>query len=283
MAPVQDLDTALLRSFVTLAETGSFGRTAGRIGRSQPAVSAQLRRLEASLGVRLFDRDTRNVRLTAEGGRLLPEARALLAAADALVGRFRGGELAGVVRFGSPEDFATAHLPALLADFAAAHPRVALHVTCDLTLPLVAGFEAGAQEVIVVKQDPGAPFAAARPLWREPLIWAARPGFRLDGPLPLIAAPDPCVYRRRAVRALDAAGAAWTPVFSSPSFAGVLAAVRAGLGAAVIPRTMLPADLAPCTGLPPLDPAEMALMVRPRPSDAAAALAAFVVDRLARG
>lgn len=280
---MHDLDTALLRSFVTLAETSSFGRTAGRIGRSQPAVSAQIRRLEEMLGTRLFDRDTRNVRLTAAGERLVPEARAVVAAADALVGRYRGGEVAGEVRFGSPEDFATAHLPALLADFAAAHPRIALHVTCDLTLPLVAGFEAGAQEVIVVKQDPGSPFAAARPLWREPLIWAARPGFQPDRRLPLVAAPDPCVYRRRATRALDAAGRDWTPVFSSPSFAGVLAAVRAGLGVAVIPRTMLPPDLAPCAGLPPLDPAEMALLVRPRPSAAAAALAAFVAGRLARG
>jgi DNA-binding transcriptional LysR family regulator len=277
-----DLDTALLRTFVTLAETRSFARTGGRIGRSQPAVSAQLRRLEDMLGVRLIDRDTRNVRLTPEGERFLGDARALVAAADALLLRFRAPDLAGEVRFGSPEDFATAHLPAVLAAFAAAYPRVVLHVVCDLTLPLVAAFEAAEAEVIVVKQDPAAPFPAARPLWREPLVWAARPGFAPEGPVPLVAAPDPCVYRRRAVRVLDGLGRPWTAVFTSPSFAGLLSAVRAGLGLAVIPQTMLPPDLVPYTGLPAPDPAEIALLATPRPSPAAAALADFVARRLAR-
>jgi DNA-binding transcriptional LysR family regulator len=151
---MHDVDTSLLRTFVVLAETGSFSRTGGRIGRSQSAVSGQIRKLEEMFGRQLLDRDTRNVRLTAEGERLLVHARAMVAQADAMLARFRAPEIAGEVRFGSPEDFASAYLPDILGVFAVAHPAVELHVTCQLTLPLVEEFEAGGQDLIIVKQDP---------------------------------------------------------------------------------------------------------------------------------
>ncbi len=159
---MHDVDTQLLRTFVSLAETRSFSRTAGRVGRSQSAVSGQLAKLEAALGVRLFARDTRNVALTPEGERLLPEARAMVAQADAMLARFRTPDIAGLVRFGSPEDFTSFYLPDILGVFATAHPAVELHVTCQLTLPLIAEFEAGEQDVIVVKQDPARPNPSSR-------------------------------------------------------------------------------------------------------------------------
>lgn len=92
--------------------------------------------------MRLAARDTRNARLPAEGERLLPDARAMVAHADAMLARFRGPAIAGVVRFDSPEDFASVDLPDILGVFATAHPAVELHVTCQLTLPLIAEFEA---------------------------------------------------------------------------------------------------------------------------------------------
>ncbi len=286
---MHDVDTALLRTFVALAQTGSFSRTGALIGRSQSAVSGQIRKLEETFGRTLLERDTRNVRLTADGERLLVHARAMVAQADAMLARFRAPEISGEVRFGSPEDFASAYLPDILGVFAAAHPAVELHVTCQLTLPLVAEFEAGRQDLIIVKQDPGRRYAGAQPLWREQLVWVAAPGLEADfgqarsgRSLPLVLSPAPCVYRSRAADALDAAGSAWTGVFTSPSFAGQAAAVRAGLGYAVMPRAMVPGDLAVLEGWPELPSAEIALLGQSRLAPAAAALAEFIARRVTR-
>ena len=280
---MHDVDTQLLRTFVSLAETRSFSRTAGRVGRSQSAVSGQLAKLEAALGVRLFARDTRNVALTTEGERLLPDARAMVAQADAMLSRFRTPDISGLVRFGSPEDFASFYLPDILGVFASAHPAVELHVTCQLTLPLIAEFEAGEQDLIVIKQDPAQPHPGARTLWRERLVWATAPQFNITRrPVPLVLSPAPCVYRARAMGALDAAGLAWLGVYTSPSFAGAIAAVRAGLGATVMPEAMVPSDLVVQHSLPPLAEAEIALLTPPRAPAAVQALAAFVAEKVRR-
>ncbi|MFN8831335.1 MAG: LysR family transcriptional regulator [Labrys sp. (in: a-proteobacteria)] len=288
---MHDVDTALLRTFVGLAATGSFSRTGLRVGRSQSAVSGQIKKLEAIVGRTLLDRDTRNVRLTADGAAMLVHARQMIRLADAMIERFRDADIEGRVRFGTPEDFASAYLPEILGAFAVAHDRVQLHVSCDLTLRLIAQFEAGEHDLVIIKQDPATPHKGARILWREQLVWVAPPderssfealrtGFAARGrPLPLVVAPSPCVYRSRAAVALDRRDIPWTAVYTSQSQAGTVAAVKAGLGYAVMPRAMVPADLAALDeahGWPTLSPAEICLLVGARPSPATAALARFI-------
>lgn len=283
---MQDIDTALLRNFILLAQTRSFSRTGDLVGRSQSAVSGQMRKLEEILGARLLDRSTRHVHLTSEGERLLGHARAMVAAADAVLTQFRSPQLQGQVRFGSPEDFASAYLPDVLGVFTLAHPAVQLHVSCQLTLPLMAEFRAGAQDLIIVKQDPARPYAGAQALWREELVWVCAPAracafaARGAGALPLCLSPAPCVYRSRASEALDKAGATWTGVFTSPSFAGLAAAVRAGLGYAVMPRAMVPSGLMILSDWPAMAEAEIALLGANRPSPATTALAEFIIQRV---
>jgi DNA-binding transcriptional LysR family regulator len=296
---IRDLDTALLRTFLTLADTLSFSRTAERVGRSQPAVSGQIRKLEELLGAPLFLRDTRTVRLTPEGERLRGEARALVDAAQALIARFQAPEVEGEVRFGSPEDFATAHLPDVLAAFGEAFPRVRLTVTCELTAPLIAGFDADAYDLIVIKQDPRDLHPGARPLWRERLVWAAGPRLdrsmrfadhvaawrARDGAAPLVLSPDPCVYRRRAVAAMEAAGVPWRIGYTSPSLAGAAAAVKAGLGVTALPRDLARDGLHaldPALGWPVIADAEICLLARSDASAATRALAGFIEDSLGR-
>lgn len=286
---MHDIGTQLLRTFLSLADTASFSRTAAVVGRSQAAVSGQIARLEATLGKPMFTRDTHNVALSADGERLLPLARAMVAQADTIKERFSTMDIAGEVRFGSPEDFASAYLPDILAVFAAAHPAVDLHVSCLLTLPLIAEFNAGLHDLIVVKQDPTPASLhhvnpGARILWRETLVWASNTARTsvAPRPVPLVLSPAPCVYRRRALQALDDRQHTWRVVYTSPSFAGMLAAVRAGLGVAVMPRAMVPPDLTILSGWPDLAEAEIALLVKPRPNPAIAALASFLTDHVRR-
>lgn len=283
-----DIDTALLRAFLLLAETRSFTRTGERLGRTQPAVTLQLRRLEEAFGRRLLLRDRRRVALTPEGEALLPIAREMLGLLDTAAERLADTDAAGEVRFGSPEDFATAFLPAILARFVETHPAVRLSTACELTRRLVEGIEAGAYDLVVIKQAPGRLHAGARAVWREALVWVGAEGARAparDAPLRLVLSPAPCVYRERAEQALAAAGRGFETAYTSPSLAGAAAAVRAGLGLTVLPRTLVPPGLAPLgprAGLPPLEETVICLLLREGAPRAAEALARAVEQGLAR-
>jgi DNA-binding transcriptional LysR family regulator len=239
------LDLDLLRSFVTIAETGGFTRAGERLLRTQSTLSLQVKRLEERLGGRLFDRTPRSLALTPLGETLLPEAVKLLAQHDVLIARLSEPEIEGVVRLGTPEDFATAHLPQVLARFAKAYPRVALDVTCDLTLNLLDGFRAGSFDLVLVKREPSTEAGGVR-VWREPLVWVGPSGGISfpHGALPLVVSPSPCVYRKRATEALDKARIRWRIAYTCGSLAGALAAVKAGLGLTVLPKEMAPPGFA---------------------------------------
>lgn len=283
----RSLDIDLLRSFVAVADAGSFTRAAPLIGRTQSAVSLQIKRLEDHLGKPVFARGARRVALTVEGERLLGHARHMLRLNDAVMADLTEPDVGGLVRLGVPEDFATAHLPDVLAAFTRAHPRVELEVTCDLTLNLQAGFNRGDFDLVLVKREPGVAIDGTR-VWREPLVWVARDTETLpdDEPLPLIVSPQPCVYRKRAIAALDKARRPWRCAYTSTSLTGTQAAVRAGLGIAVLPREMCPATLTPLgrdSGLPALDDTEIALIEAQGASLTAHRFAQHIVAALERG
>lgn len=256
------LDLDLLRAFVTVAETESFTRAATRLGLTQPAISLQIRRLEDHLDRRLFDRNQGGVHLTVQGGDLLPQARRLLAVNDEIVAGLAETEVEGDVRFGAPEDIASTHLPTIIARFAERHPRVRLSVTCDFTANLMTALSQGRIDLALVKRRP-APRASDERVFEERLVWLARdPGLFDARPVSLIVAPTPDAYRARALDALQAAGVGFREAFVSPSLAGQLAAVRAGLGVAIVPATLAPRDLVVAGSLlPEPEPVEIALLV----------------------
>jgi DNA-binding transcriptional LysR family regulator len=279
------LDLELLRSFVLVVEVGGFTRAGERLGKSQSAVSLQLRRLEDQLGVSLMRRDPRHIALTPQGQALLVQARRLLRMNDEIIAGLEGGDLEGEVRFGAPEDFATAYLPEILGQFARSYPKVQLNVTCDLTLHLLDAIGQGRLDLALIKRDPMGPDLGVR-VWREPLVWVGASAEILErpGPLAVIAAPAPCIYRRRALTALDEAGLDWRISYTSPSLAGQHAALRAGLGVTPLPQDMVPPDLmALDPALPELRDTEIALiMARGEPSRGAQRLASAVRQAVER-
>lgn len=285
---LRNLDIDLLRCFVTIADTGSFTRAGERLGRTQSAISLQLKRLEEQLGRTLFLRNPRKLAITPDGERLIGPTRQILRLHDATVAEMFEPDIAGSVRIGVPEDFATAHLPAVLGSFAEAHPLVEFEVTCDLTLNLLERFHAGAFDLVLVKRQPTAERQEGVRVWREPLVWVARDRRLLAdlARVPLVVSPEPCVYRKRASEALDAIGRPWRIAYTSTSLAGSLSAVRAGLGVTVLPLEMVPPALTTVgqeSGLPPLYDTEIALIEAPGLSPTAHRLGQHIIAALERG
>ena len=283
--PVPPFDLDLLRTFVAILDNGGFTRAAERIGRTQSTVSLQIKRLEDGLGHRVFERDGRGLHVTPQGEILATYARQVLRLCDEARSRIMEPDVEGTVRLGTPEDFATLHLPDILARFARSHPRVDLAVNCDFTVNLLDGFSRGEYDLILFKREPLGPGGGVA-VWREVLVWAAGAGLVLDRaePLRLVLAPVPDIYRKRALAALDAIARPWRIVYTSPSLAGLQAAVRAGLGMTVLPREMVPAGFAmlgPEQGMPPLADTEIVLYRAPGSlSRAAELLAEHIVHSL---
>ena len=281
--PLTNLDLDLVRTFVTIAALGSFTRAAQRLHRQQSTISLQVQRLEDALGERLLERNPRRQRLTAEGEAFLVYARRLLDLNDEVVARVREPRMTGVVRLGTPEDFATRHLPDVLARFADAYPAVTLEVTCDLTLNLIEQFQAGNFDLTLIKRERSVAAGGLR-VWREPLVWVtgSRDFAGTSAPLPLVVSPAPCVYRKRATESLDRARRPWRIVYTCGSLAGSIAAVKAGLGVTVLPKDMVPADLAIIDGapLPDLRDTEIALLQADRLTLPAQRLKQHIVNSL---
>ncbi|MGE7157615.1 LysR substrate-binding domain-containing protein [Methylorubrum rhodesianum] len=279
--PPLPFDLDLLRTFVAIVDNGSFTRAARRMDLTQSAVSLQIKRLEDGLGRRLFDREDRALHPTPEGEILLGYARQMLALGAAAWARIVEPEVSGLVRLGTPEDFATTHLSDILARFSRSHPQVALEVNCDFTVHLLDDFAKGRYDLVLFKREPQG-YGGGTEVWREVLDWVA--SLRLvcndPGPVPLVLAPAPDIYRKRALAALDAVGQSWRIVYTSPSLAGLQAAVQAGLGVTVLPTEMIPPGLISVSSrlqLPKLPDTEIVLRRAPGTLSPAAELLAVTI------
>ncbi|MCA0202063.1 MAG: LysR family transcriptional regulator [Proteobacteria bacterium] len=286
MAPSENLELGLLRTFVTVVDAGSFSVAATRLLRGQPAISLQVKRLEDQLGKTLLQRSPRQISLTPDGETLLQYARRMLSLNDEAIDQMKEPEVSGVVRLGAPEDFATSHLPKVLGAFARSHPRVTIEMTCELTLQVLSRFRKGGLDLALVKRERSSSVKGTS-VWREPLVWvAADSSVALSGPVPLVVSPSPCLYRKRATDTLSRAGRKWRIAYTCASLAGAHAAVRAGLGVAVLPKEMVPQDLlildAERSSLPQLADTEMALLHPSKLTAAAAKLKEHIIRELER-
>ncbi|PWC34661.1 LysR substrate-binding domain-containing protein [Azospirillum sp. TSO35-2] len=280
-----DLDIDALRAFVTVADAGGFTAAADRLGRTQSAVSVKIKKLEETLGRRVFERTSRSLALTHDGELLLGYARRMLDLNDETVRRFTEPAAEGELRLGVAEYFLSDHLPQVLGRFAKLHPRLHIDVRVGLCAELVDGLEAGDLDLVISRRDAGE--TRGRAIWTEPLRWVAAPTLEIptDGPLPFCALPAPCVFRNRGLAALGEAGRPWRVVYTSASVMGVQAAVRAGLGVAVLSESSVPDGarrLGPEDGLPELGTVEMAIFGETtRNRRLAEPLVGFILDSLA--
>jgi DNA-binding transcriptional LysR family regulator len=280
MVAMFDLD--LLRSFVSVVDSGGFTRAGERVHRTQSTVSQQIKRLEDDIGRPLLNRSGKQVVPTECGERLLSYARRLLALAEEARDVLAQPDHEGAVRLGIPEDFAAYRLTKLLASFSRSRPGLRLDVRADQSTNLRRELERGDLDLALLKRDAGGKDGIA--VWPERIHWVtskAHPAHINADSLPLIFFPTGCLYRTRAIHAIEAAGRSWHMAYTSSSLAGIQAAVAAGLGLSIMPEIAVQADhriLTAKDGFAPIDKTEMALVAAPDASPATLRLADRLVE-----
>ena len=276
------LDSDLVRTFVAIAETGSFTRAASRVLRTPSAVSMQVKRLEEMLGAELFSREARNVSLTPAGERLLGYARRMLRLNEEAVAHFLAPPIEGSVSFGAPDDFGTRFLPNILCRFAATHPQVEVNVVMDASVDLMARIAAGTLDLTLVTSGCGFTTSEGETVISERLAWAGLRGGSAGrrSPLPLALASHGCCWRANALDELDRAGLAYRVAYSCDHWVGQQAALLADLAVAPLPASLVQAPLrevGPELGLPRLGSYAIKLVRGGRASEAIDALQCHVL------
>jgi DNA-binding transcriptional LysR family regulator len=200
-----------------------------------------------------------------------------------VVGRPCGG---GAVKLGIPEDFAAYRLAKLLASFSRSHPELRMDVRADQSTYLKRDLERGDLDLALLKRDASEKGGIASSIasWPERVHWVTSKSHPRDtraGSVPLIGFPAGCLYRSRAIHALESAGRAWHMAYTSSSLSGIQAAVAAGMGLSILSEMAIQADhrvLTAKEGFAPIDKTEVALVASPDASPATLRLA----DRLAQ-
>ena len=252
-----NLDLDVLRTLVTAQDLGGFNRAADRIGRTQSAVSQQIRRIEGQLGQALYRKNGRGVALTEAGDVMLAYARKMLELNDDAVAAVRGVAVEGTVRFGLPSDLAETWLSTTLGRFKRAHPTVLIEAVVDRNAVLLEHLDKGHLDLVLAFG--GQDRSDAHRLADLPMKWIGPASRQVSHescePLPLVMYGPPCFFRQAGIDALDKAGIPWRTAFTSPSLHGLWAAVEAELGITVRTALGLPPSvmvLDDRSGLPPV-------------------------------
>jgi DNA-binding transcriptional LysR family regulator len=247
------IDTELLRTFVAIADYGGFTRAAEMVNRTQSAVSMQMKRLEEDVLQRaVFERDGRQVRLTAEGQILLGYARRILKLHGEVMTTLRQPHMVGSVRIGTPDDYVMRFLPGILSRFAQAYPLVQVEVHCDSSAQLLQRQDL---DLTIVTRKPGDDIGEF--LRQERIVWAEAIGFtpHEQPALPLAMFNSECFCRAWACNALDAIGREYRVAYTSPSLSAIMAVVSAGLAVTAQLQSLITPDmriLGEAEGLPQL-------------------------------
>jgi DNA-binding transcriptional LysR family regulator len=278
------LDIEQLRTFIAIAETGSFTRAADVVHKTQSAVSMQMKRLEERLGKAIFERDGRASKLTDDGERLLDYARRMVKLNAEALSSVTGAGLTGSARLGVPDDYADRYLPEIMARFARSHPGVELTIVCEPTVRLVERIDKGEIDLAIITHSyMNRPSEIIR---RERLLWVTsnRSAVHTDPIVPLALGRQTCAWRRVAIERLEAAGRPYRILYTSWNAGAIGAAVLAGLAVSVFPESALRPGMRVIgdgDGFPGLPVIDIGLLRNPHePSALADALAAHIVQGL---
>ncbi|MHB9365461.1 LysR family transcriptional regulator [Mesorhizobium sp. RSR403B] len=283
---IRNLDTALIRTFVTVADKASMTAAANALHLTQGAVSQQIKRLEEALGCSLFERDRRGLRLTRPGERLFGKGKRLLGLNDEIWAEMAGTEVAGQVRLGVPYDLVGTLLAPVLKAYAETYPQVEISLLCAASPDLAAALAAGTIDLAVIEERVGP--SAGECLAIDRLVWVGAKGgvARAKRPLPVSIVADTCAFRPVVLSALNEHGLEWRTVFENGNIDATTATVRSDLAVTAWLASTVPADLDILpfdAGLPPLPNFSINLhLPKYGAAPAAQEFARYIRDGLAR-
>ncbi len=233
-----NIPTELLRTLVAVVDLRSFTRAAQSLGVTQPAVSAQIKRLQGLLGTDLLDKSAPGVTLTTAGELVVNYARRLLSINDQILDLAGPRPTALTVRIGQTGDFNAAEISLALACFRARRPELRFVVYSGWIDTLLRDMREGDLDLAVWVSATG-PALETRYYWTEELVWLRAASTQLDpkAPVPLVSYGEECVFTRSALTSLSQAGRECEIVFTGSSVAGLGAAVAAGIGVMPFPRS----------------------------------------------
>lgn len=240
---IRNLDTALIRTFVTAADRASMTAAANALNLTQGAVSQQIKRLEDVLGCSLFERDRRGLRLTRAGERLFGKGRRLLSLNDEIWAEIAGSAVAGKVRLGVAYDLVGTLLAPVLKAYADTYPQVEISLHCAASPELAAALAAGMIDLAVIEERVGP--SAGECLAVDRLVWVGARGgaAHRKRPLPVSMVADTCAFRPAVLSALSEQGLEWRTVFENGNIDATTATVRADLAVTTWLASTVPADL----------------------------------------
>ena len=280
MANYPSIDAELLRSFVAIADHGGFTRAAEAVNRTQSAISMQMKRLEEDVLQRsVFERDGRQVKLTAEGQILLGYARRILKLHGEVLTTLREPHMVGSVRIGTPDDYVMRFLPGILSRFAQAYPLVQVEVHCEPSYQLLQRRDL---DLSIVTREPGTEIGQL--LRRERFVRAEAPGFNTheQRPMPLAMFNTDCFCRAWACNALDSLEVPYRVAYTSPSLSALMAVTNAGLAVTAQLQSLVTADmrvLGEAEGMPELPSCSIVLLRNDRnQSQVSETLAEHIVE-----
>lgn len=285
MRNIINFQADLLRTFVSVIDLGTYTKAGEMLGRTQPAISLQMRRLEELVGAPLIKQTGRSLALTSEGEMLLSYAREILRLNDEAASYFNRAKIAGVLRVGLPNDYAVAFLQGAITEYTRQHSDISLEIYCGWSAEILDRLRADELDLAIAMVNTERAQYLSRS-WIERPIWTAAKEATFDpaAGIPLAAHPEGCAYRARMIQALDAAHIRWRVAYTGPGISGLQNAVVNGLGVSALTRyTLLPGMrvLGEDDGFPTLAEIRVGLFYKhPRLSDAGIRLVNHIIARL---
>ena len=252
---MKNLDTKLLKSFISVAQTGSMTFSAANTHQTQGAISQQVKRLENLLGQKLFIRSGRGLTLTAGGDQLLPLAINVVAACGTIFDQFQKSKLSKSIRFGMPNDLVPVYLSSILDQFTENFPEIDVDLYCDASSRLKEMVHAKELDLVMIEEPVSS--AVGYTLRVEPLVWIGKTGGKayLKRPLPVSLVAQSCTFRPSVERALAAKDLMWRAVFENGDLNATMATVRSDISVTACLKSLTPSNctvLSQREGLPEL-------------------------------